>query len=219
MEVDRGDFMSRKKMSRLNKEELKGYIDKFNLANGRLPEKQDFIGNPEYPSISQYVREWGSWGQFFIDMGYRDTKKEKKQLKSYKCTECGKEFTAYVTRKFCGITCRDSYNRRNPQRKKKLTKENYRAIAFRSYEWECQICGTKEDTEYLYGKSRTVQFPTILDVHHLDSNRDNNDFRNLCLLCPTCHAKVHRGIYANLRRGKKFLKLKWDKTPLEVFKK
>lgn len=209
-------------MSRIkyNKEQLKEFIDKFIKEHGRVPERRDFLGNPNYPSSSQYVREWGSWGQAMIALKYRDSKKEKKKLKSCKCLECNKDFKAYQDRKYCSITCRDNYNRKKPKEvKAKLSRENYRAIAFRSYEWKCQICGTVEDTEYLYGKSSTILFPTILDVHHIDSNRDNNDFRNLCILCPTCHAKVHRGIYTNLKRGTKFLTLSWDKVSLTEYNK
>jgi hypothetical protein len=29
------------------------------------------------------------------------------------------------------------------------------------------------------------------DVHHMDRNRENNDLRNLILLCSTCHYKRH----------------------------
>jgi hypothetical protein len=36
-----------------------------------------------------------------------------------------------------------------------------------------------------------------LDVHHIDWVKDGggNDESNLLLLCPTCHAKFHRGVY------------------------
>lgn len=27
----------------------------------------------------------------------------------------------------------------------------------------------------------------ILDVHHIDGNRDNNNLANLQVLCPNCH--------------------------------
>jgi predicted HNH restriction endonuclease len=210
--------MGRRKGSKsYSKEELKEFIDKFISINNRVPERRDFENNPDYPSWRQYVTNWGSWGQAIVDLGYRDSKKEKKQLKNYKCLECGGEFESYHKRKYCSIKCRDEYNRKQPKAKARLTKENYRATAFRAYEWKCEICGMEEDVEYLYGKSKSVEFPTILDVHHIDSDRNNNNYRNLSVLCPTCHAKVHRGIIVNLRRDKPFLKLKWDKLSLEEF--
>lgn len=199
------------------KDELKGFIDKFIEEEGRVPERRDFERNKQYPSWRQYVNNWGSWGQAMIELGYRDSKREKKKLLMFICIECGEEFESYQTRKYCSIKCRDTYNSKTPKTKAKLTPENYRATAFRTYEWKCEICKMVEDTEYLYGKHKSVEFPTLLDVHHIDNNRNNNHFRNLTLLCPTCHAKVHRGIITNLRRDKMFLKLYWDKLTLEEF--
>lgn len=42
----------------------------------------------------------------------------------------------------------------------------------------CQICGLDE--------------PDILVIHHKDGNRTNNDESNLMVLCPNCHARIHR---------------------------
>lgn len=41
---------------------------------------------------------------------------------------------------------------------------------------KCQICG----------------YTGVYDVHHKDSQHTNNTPNNLIILCPTCHAKVHR---------------------------
>lgn len=41
---------------------------------------------------------------------------------------------------------------------------------------ECQCCGYKD----------------VLDLHHIDENHHNNDPYNLSVLCPNCHAKIHR---------------------------
>jgi len=32
-------------------------------------------------------------------------------------------------------------------------------------------------------------------VHHIDENHNNNDIKNLCLLCPICHRKITLGYY------------------------
>lgn len=55
---------------------------------------------------------------------------------------------------------------------------NYRKLAFESFEPKCNICG--------YNK-----YSAVLDVHHKDKNRENNDIDNLEFLCPTCHREVH----------------------------
>lgn len=42
----------------------------------------------------------------------------------------------------------------------------------------CELCGLAE--------------PDILVVHHKDGNRSNNAKENLAVLCPNCHARIHR---------------------------
>ena len=44
------------------------------------------------------------------------------------------------------------------------------------------VCGWDEDER-------------ILEVHHLDENREHNDISNLSILCPTCHRKITLGYY------------------------
>lgn len=41
---------------------------------------------------------------------------------------------------------------------------------------KCQVCGYNE----------------VLDLHHIDENHHNNHPSNHAVLCPNCHAKVHR---------------------------
>jgi 5-methylcytosine-specific restriction endonuclease McrA len=53
---------------------------------------------------------------------------------------------------------------------------NYRKLAFNNYPPICTYCG--------FG------IPEILEVAHLDGDRNNNDIENLAILCPNCH-KMH----------------------------
>ena len=53
---------------------------------------------------------------------------------------------------------------------------NYRKIAFDAYDPLCAHCG--------FG------IPAVLEVAHVDGNRQNNDSKNLVILCPNCH-KMH----------------------------
>jgi len=53
---------------------------------------------------------------------------------------------------------------------------NYRKIAFGAYDPLCAHCG--------FG------VPAVLEVAHVDGNRQNNDPNNLAILCPNCH-KMH----------------------------
>lgn len=59
---------------------------------------------------------------------------------------------------------------------------SYRRIAFSNYPNECHVCGYNEELG-------------ILEVHHRDSNRENNQLENLCILCPNCHRKITLRLY------------------------
>ena len=60
-------------------------------------------------------------------------------------------------------------------------------MAFKLYEHRCAVCGWDEDAD-------------ILQVHHIDENRQNNIVNNLIILCPNCHAKLTSHKYFLLNR-------------------
>ena len=64
---------------------------------------------------------------------------------------------------------------------------NYRLTAFRRYEHKCSVCGWAEDED-------------ILEVHHIDENREHNEADNLIILCPICHRKLTSHKYILLDR-------------------
>ncbi|KPK86442.1 MAG: hypothetical protein AMJ81_01330 [Phycisphaerae bacterium SM23_33] len=53
---------------------------------------------------------------------------------------------------------------------------NYRRLAFKHHPPICAYCG--------FG------VPEVLEVAHMDGNRQNNHIANLVILCPNCH-KMH----------------------------
>lgn len=72
--------------------------------------------------------------------------------------------------------------------------KNYRQKAFLNYPHQCKLCGYNEDED-------------ILQVHHIDENRQNNNINNLMILCPNCHAKITYGGYI-LTKDNQLLKQK-----------
>ena len=54
--------------------------------------------------------------------------------------------------------------------------KSYRKVAFDTYAPICAYCG--------FG------VPEVLEVAHLDGDRNNNSIHNLAILCPNCH-KMH----------------------------
>ena len=56
---------------------------------------------------------------------------------------------------------------------RKTKRVAYRKLAFAHYQAQCVHCG--------FG------IKEVLEVAHIDCNRQNNDISNLVILCPTCH--------------------------------
>jgi hypothetical protein len=58
---------------------------------------------------------------------------------------------------------------------------NYRTKALEAFGEVCMNCAAREDIE----------------VHHINSNRKDNELENLLTLCPDCHDKLHNGWPSN----------------------
>lgn len=107
------------------------------------------------------------------------------------CAYCGKTFTCSKskaeTRQFCCRKCKDTAQRiesgpdftwlRPAHYSINAGKSIYRKNALNYYAHECAVCGWDEDVD-------------ILEVHHIDNDRNNNELSNLIILCPTCHKKL-----------------------------
>lgn len=108
------------------------------------------------------------------------------------CQSCNKEFTfkgrlktkKFEDAKFCSRSCANNRQTtwdikiKNGESNGKFVR--YREVAFRNHGAKCVVCG----------------FDKIVDVHHLDHNRDNNTKENLIPLCPNHHLMIHRSKFA-----------------------
>lgn len=96
------------------------------------------------------------------------------------CLNCGTNFytSTFSFQKFCCRTCYDEF--RNNQSKQKdyinLTKQKYGNL--------CALCDSF----------------TNLRVHHIDEDHQNNEEKNLILLCESCHRKIHNGTFFTIYR-------------------
>ena len=77
---------------------------------------------------------------------------------------------------------RECGNKHKAQLSKKDDSSAYRRNAFEHYENKCAICGYNKEIE-------------LLEVHHKDENRKNNNLNNLIILCPLCHKKLTMHLY------------------------
>lgn len=89
-----------------------------------------------------------------------------------------------------GLASGNQFDTMRPDHYKNAYEEsgNYRRKAFLTYPHQCELCGYNEDED-------------ILQVHHIDENRQNNNVENLMILCPNCHAKITYGGYVLIGRN------------------
>lgn len=115
----------------------------------------------------------------------------KKNRIMLKCAYCGKEIEKVpsdMKKNKSGYfyCCKEHGNlHKNQLRKESGEWDNslsYRQKALEIFPHKCDICGWNEDER-------------ILEVHHVDENRNNNKIDNLVILCPTCHRKITLGYY------------------------
>lgn len=99
-----------------------------------------------------------------------------------KCNSCNSRFLVNErekcfpskTRYFCSRSCANSIG--GKAKAEKYGVIGYITIAERFYKKQCAVCGIDD----------------ILDVHHIDENRENCHPSNLIFLCPNDHYRLHR---------------------------
>ena len=110
-----------------------------------------------------------------------------------KCATCGKEIwrtNSQLARSktgnvYCSRSCATIKNNtlfKTGENHPNYNGNDYRRHALKHYEHKCCICGYNEE-------------PAILEIHHIDENRQNNELKNLCVLCPNCHKKITLHLY------------------------
>ncbi len=102
--------------------------------------------------------------------------------KELPCIVCGKLILSGFNKKTCSRSCSNK-NRIGIQYK--INRPKDKVVSFRRIKMRlmnvrgfiCERCG--------YNKTK------ILEVHHKNRDRKNNNFENLEILCPNCHSEEH----------------------------
>lgn len=92
----------------------------------------------------------------------------KKEIKK-NCLTCGKEF---FIRKYI----------------QKRSKGNYCCH-------KCAYIGVRKRVKVKCACCDYDECVDILEVHHIDGNRKNNNLDNLIILCPNCHRKITKDLF------------------------
>lgn len=102
--------------------------------------------------------------------------------KEIPCLVCGKLILSGLNKKICSRSCSNKYR---TGIKYKIGRPHDKARLFKSLKLKlmkekgknCELC--------TYNKYE------ILQVHHKDRDRKNNNLENLQLICPNCHYEEH----------------------------
>lgn len=122
---------------------------------------------------------------------YHNAAKKMKPIPNCRCSLCNAPFYRSSTKQssksghlFCSRLCKDVAQRIESEFRDLWpshyggARSDYRSIAFRIWDRKCDVCGYDEH-------------PEVIEVHHRDGNRSNNEISNLQPLCPTCHRVAH----------------------------
>jgi len=98
------------------------------------------------------------------------------------CLVCGRPILAGLNKKTCSRACANRYRKgiKYLFNRPKDKVVSYRALKLRLIKKYGKVCLRCNYNKY-----------DILQIHHKDRNRQNNDLNNLELLCPNCHAEEH----------------------------
>jgi len=111
---------------------------------------------------------------------------KRKHEVSVKCKNCNKEISNYRgKRKYCVGNCRGEFEKKQ---KFELIKNGnisldsswYKRYLIEKHGEKCMECGWCERSKY------SNRIP--IELEHVDGDSENNDLKNLKLLCPNCHS-------------------------------
>lgn len=95
------------------------------------------------------------------------------------CPICGEYIKHFRYNKTCSHQCANETFKQSeghiPLNKGEFSQINYRKIAKKFHIMKCIICGEK----------------LMIDIHHYDRNRENNNPENLIPICATHHRYIH----------------------------
>jgi hypothetical protein len=148
---------------------------------------------------------------------YNNKVKPKRKFQG-KCAECGVAITSSAT--YCNVHKNNAYEKIWKKRKEEITQtgkvnfglqENATRRLAKRYLLEvqghkCEICGLYE--------WRGQPIPLILD--HIDGHSDNNDLKNLRLVCGNCNMQLPTFAGKNLGNGRKYKREKYHKDKQEL---
>lgn len=172
--------MSKNLQAKLNKSLEDGSLFEIvdsSLASTQVLAKLGFSNNGRYVGIvKQYLIDNEIDTSHFTSNGRPNALRINKS-----CPVCNSIFT--ITEKdnnqtVCSRSCSNTYFRSGKNHPNYTTgASSYRSRALAFFGSKCCECGFDKEE--------------VLQVHHIDKNRQNNDLSNLIVLCANCHLLKH----------------------------
>lgn len=171
--------MSKILLSKLDKAYSSGvlfeYVDD-SFATTQVLAKLGFSGKGQYVKI---VRNFLIEND--IDISHFTTNGKASVKITKICPICNNSFTVIPSedKVTCSVGCSNTYFRSGKNNGNWVNGDgSYRIRALKHYEHKCASCNESDED--------------VLVVHHIDSNRKNNELNNLIVLCANCHIKLHK---------------------------
>lgn len=118
---------------------------------------------------------------------------------NHTCCQCNKKFISMAPNaKFCSSECsaknRWKHTKIKIETNIKVTEKTLKKYLVEKFGHKCQnkYCGWDWAKE------------CIVEMEHIDGNSDNNDLRNLTLLCPNCHSQTETYKGKNIGNGRHY---------------
>lgn len=126
---------------------------------------------------------------------YNNKKRERKKIEKAKCLNCEK-ICSRTTTKYCSNKCQREYQKKEIFLKIEngdTTQDHrqYKYYLVSKYGEKCMECGWCETNKY------SGKIP--IELEHIDGNSENNELKNLKLLCPNHHSLT--STYKKLNQG------------------
>lgn len=124
--------------------------------------------------IVQMVKESRSYREVCIKMGYSGEGGSISRIKDKIDNEWKIDTSHFLGQGWN----KENYNYNRFQEESKYNRDSFINPLIKLRGRKCEKCGIEE----WFGQ------PINLEIHHIDGDRNNNDFKNLQLLCPNCHS-------------------------------
>lgn len=147
--------------------------------------RDDYESNPKKCNFCGKILDWNHRRRKHCNLSCssKSRVRKRRRIKTVHntCPQCGKP-TLY--NKWCSKECQSIYIfRQNRELGQPLGKTAIRKYLLLTRDYVCEQCGNHE-----WINENRIYVPITLEVHHIDGNHNNNEERNLKLICPNCHS-------------------------------